>query len=355
MIGRGIDQIMRAPASPELYESYLKNANDYVSLAERTSGPIPRSVDAKYIWGDLLGELTDPGIAARIINLETAVTRGGAPWPGKGIHYRVSPKHLDCLAVARIDCCQLANNHTLDWGYSGLSDTIASLKNHGIGYTGAGESAQEAAAPTIITPPGIEGRVLVWAYGMASSGVPLNWAATRDKPGVNVLPDLSEDSVNRIARDINRVKRPGDVVITGIHWGPNWGYSLPPGHREFAHRLVDEAGVDVVHGHSSHHVAPIEIHHRKLILYGCGDLLNDYEGIGNFGSFRGDLGLLYLPTLNPRSGELEKLNMVPTRIHRFQLTHTTEKETSWLRDCLNDISSGLGVQITVEDGRLRLA
>lgn len=345
MIGRGIDQIMRHPVSPELYESCLKSAVDYVSLAERISGPIPRKVTPEYIWGDVLSEFRNPEVNARIINLETAATRRGTPWPGKGIHYRVNPDHLDCLTVAGIDCCQLANNHVLDWGHEGLTDTLGELNTRGIGPTGAGYSAEDAAQPTIIALPGRECRLLVWAFASSSSGVPPSWNATEHKPGVNFLKDLSDATVTAIAKRIKGLRRPGDVVVVGLHWGPNWGYSLPPGHQSFAHRLVDEAGVDVVHGHSSHHPAPMEIYHRKLILYGCGDLLNDYEGIGDFDWFRPDLVLLYVVTLDVMSGSLAGLELVPAQIRRFRLNRVSDEDLDWLKNRLDEICQRLGIRI----------
>ena len=67
MIGRGIDQILPYPSKPELYEPYADSALDYVAMAEKTNGPIPRSVDFSYVWGDALAELERVSPAARII------------------------------------------------------------------------------------------------------------------------------------------------------------------------------------------------------------------------------------------------------------------------------------------------
>ena len=47
-------------------------------------------------------------------------------------------------------------------------------------------------------------------------------------------------------------RRPGDITIISIHRGSNWGYDLDADQARFARRLID-GGVDVVHGHSSHH------------------------------------------------------------------------------------------------------
>ena len=162
------------------------------------------------------------------------------------------------------------------------------------------------------------------------SGVPSAWAATHDKAGVNFLRDFSAASVNRIAEQVRTIKLPGDIVVMSIHWGSNWGYEIPPKQRRFAHRLIDEAAVDVIHGHSSHHPRGIEIYGNRPIIYGCGDFINDYEGIGGHEKYRSDLSLMYLVSVNSRSGELNKLEMIPMRIRRFQLKRATTEEATWL-------------------------
>ena len=114
MTGRGIGQIMPNPSHPRIYEAYVKDAGGYVELAERENGPIPRSVDPAYIWGDALDELERVAPDVRIINLETSITTSEAYWKGKGINYRMHPENRPCLTAAKIDCCTLANNHVLD-------------------------------------------------------------------------------------------------------------------------------------------------------------------------------------------------------------------------------------------------
>src|SRR5881275_1992172 len=115
MTGRGIDQALPYSVSPILYEPYVRDAREYVALAEKTNGPIPRPLSADYIWGDALRELERTDL--RIANLETAITSAETPSPHKGIHYRMHPQNMGCLTVAQISACVLANNHVLDWGY----------------------------------------------------------------------------------------------------------------------------------------------------------------------------------------------------------------------------------------------
>jgi poly-gamma-glutamate synthesis protein (capsule biosynthesis protein) len=353
MTGRGIDQVLPHPSEPRLCESYVKSAVDYVRLAESVNGPIPKPVDFAYIWGDALAELERMAPDLRIINLETSVTTSDVCAP-KGINYRMHPRNVPCLTAAGIDCCVLANNHVLDWGTAGLVETLETLEAVELPTVGAGRTLRQARAPAILDVAG-GSRVIVFSYGAVSSGVPRQWAASELDPGVNVLEDLSERTASEIAGDVRQVKRPGDVVVVSIHWGGNWGYEIPRKHRKFAHALIDAGGADLVHGHSSHHPRPIEVYKEKLILYGCGDFLNDYEGIGGYEEFRDDLVLMYFPRLAPATGKLMSLDMTPLQIRKFRLNRATAEDARWLRDTLDRKSAKFGVQVTLKkDGTLAL-
>src|SRR6516225_4766984 len=180
MTGRGIDQILLHPVDPILYEPSIRDARAYVRLAEQQAGRIAAPVAFDYIWGEALELLAWARPAARLINLETSVTTSRDYWEGKGIHYRMHPANLRCLTSAGIDCCSLANNHALDWGYAGLRETLRTLGGVGIKAVGAGTSARQAAEP--VTLDAGEGRrVLVFAYGSPMSGVPPEWAATPER------------------------------------------------------------------------------------------------------------------------------------------------------------------------------
>jgi poly-gamma-glutamate synthesis protein (capsule biosynthesis protein) len=334
MTGRGIDQVLPHPSAPRLYEPYVNSALSYVELAERVNGPIPRPAAFAYPWGDALEVLAHAKPEARIVNLETAVTTSDRPWPHKGINYRMHPANLPCLTAAAIDCCVLANNHVLDWSHAGLNETLDVLHAAGIRTAGAGTDAAQAVAPAIVElGPGR--RVLVFAMGTEDSGIPPDWAAMPDRAGVALLPDLSARTVEAVAARIAAARRPGDVVIASIHWGSNWGYNVPEEHRRFAHALVEQADVAIVHGHSSHHPRPMEVHRGRLILYGCGDLINDYEGIEGYELFRGDLSLMYFATLEVGTGNLVRLSMAPMRMQRFRLERAGEPDVKWLAKTLD--------------------
>ena len=350
MTGRGIDQALPHPADPVLYEPYVRDAREYVDLAENANGPIPRPVSFDYIWGDALQELERAPVDLRIINLETAITSDEIPWPDKGIHYRMHPLNIGCLSAARISACALANNHVLDWGYSGLSETLRSLDAVEIAHSGAGNNAEEASAPAVLNVEG-KARVLLFSFGSTTSGIPREWCATPSCAGVNLLDDLSDATAARVADQMRQSasgEQPGDLLIASIHWGSNWGYDIPSKQIAFAHRLVEE-GVAIVYGHSSHHVKAIEVFKGRLILYGCGDFLTDYEGISGYEEFRGDLALMYFVELDSQTGQLVSARLAPMQMRRFQLKHVSVPDARWLCDLVNKLGTQFGTSVRLEN------
>jgi len=76
---------------------------------------------------------------------------------------------------------------------------------------------------------------------------------------VNLLPNMAARTVRLVKQQIDTLKQAGDIVVASIHWGSNWGYAVPQDHIDFAHRLIDEAGVDVIYGQCSYRV----LHHSS--------------------------------------------------------------------------------------------
>ncbi|MBI2850941.1 MAG: CapA family protein [Chloroflexi bacterium] len=353
MTGRGIDQALPHPGNPILYEEYMKSARGYVSLAEAASGRIPAPVDFAYIWGDALEEMERVVPDLRIINLETTITRSETYLKDKGIHYRMNPENISCITAAKIDCCCLANNHMLDWGCSGLLETLATLDGAGVKRAGAGRNLKEAQAPAILDVED-KGRALVFSFGSETSGIPEDWAASDNKPGVNLLRDFSTETADRIGELVRGVKENGDIVVFSVHWGANWGYEISHQQMEFAHRIIDSAAVDIIHGHSSHHFKGIEVYKDKPILYGCGDFLNDYEGISGYEVYRGDLGLMYFVTFNPETAKLAGLEMIPTQVRLFRVNRASAADFPWIITTLNREGQRFGTRVEQQEDALVL-
>lgn len=150
-------------------------------------------------------------------------------------------------------------------------------------------------------------------------------------------------------------KHAGDIVVVSLHWGGNWGYRVPSEQRRFAQQLIADAGVDIVHGHSSHHPKGIEVFRDKLILYGCGDFLNDYEGIRGYEEFRDDLTLMYFVTVEPSTGVLQRLTMMPIQLKRLRANRAPAAAAQWLRDVLQREGARFGTGVLLhEDNTLSL-
>ena len=345
MTGRGIDQALSHPVNPILYESYVRDARKYVALAEKANGPIPRPLSVDYIWGDALPELERAEVDLRIANLETAITSAQTPWPEKAIHYRMHPRNIGCLTSAKISACALANNHVLDWEYDGLSETLKTLDAAGIAHAGAGNDAEEA------MQPGFGHRrqwpsvvILVWIENQRDPG---RLEGHEHSPGVKVLDDFSEATAARVADQMRAFQQPGDLIIVSIHWGSNWGYEIPRDQTMFAHCLIEEA-IAIVYGHSSHHVKAIEVSKGRLILYGCGDFLTDYEGISGYEMFRGDLALMYLIEIDSHNGELITARLAPMRMRQFRLEHASAADAQWLCKFLSEPASPFSTRARLE-------
>ena len=358
MTGRGIDQVLPHPCDPRLHESHMELATGYVRLAEQANGPIPTPVDFPYIWGAALHELKHTRPDARIINLENAALRAATTMSPKASTKQQATSSRT-LAAWPLRGLTAACSATITFLIGGVPESARhpeTLERLRIKTAGAGRNAAQASAPAILEVTDA-GRVLVFSFASAASGTPRDWAATHDAAGVNLLlAALSEATVAAITDQVTAVRRANDAVVISLHWGPNWSYDFPEKQRWFAHQLIDRADVSIVHGHSSHHAKAIEVYKNWLILYGCGDFLNDYEGIKGYGEFRGDLALMYIADLGPRSLDLVPHELVPLQIRRLQLIRAASEDVNWLHQTLDRESRQFGTRVRIAtEGRLALS
>ena len=347
MLARGVDMIQEHSCDPKLYEGNGLSAHDYVRLAVMKNGRIPEKSErgCDYVWGDAIQILDEKKPDLRIINLETSITTSDHPWPMKGIHYKMHPKNVDVIQAAKVDCCVLSNNHTADWGFKGLRETLSTLKDANMAYAGAGRNINEAQAPAIFELPG-KGHVLVFGVGHVSSGVPDKWKAGREQEGLCMLDIQSpHKAAMELKEMVTRHRAPGDVVVLSVHWGGNWGYDIEDYHQKFAHAAIKEAEIDLIHGHSSHHTKGLEVYKGKLIIYGCGDFLNDYEGITGYERYRGDLALMYFADVEKDTGKLAGLTMVTTETKHLKVNRAKERDIEWMASTMSRECKKLGCNV----------
>jgi poly-gamma-glutamate synthesis protein (capsule biosynthesis protein) len=295
----------------------------------------------------------------RIVNLETPATSSGQP-EEKRYTFRMHPGNITLLQALALDVCSLANNHAMDWGRVGLLETLGVLASAGLRAAGAGRNLEEAQSPVVLEQPN-GGRVLVFSLTLFGAGSPMSWRATQADPGLWVLPVFATGASDEVRDVIRRYRRERDIVVVSVHWGGNWGHYVSPLLQEFAHSLIDAGDLDLLHGHSSHHVKPIEVYKERLILYGCGDLINDYlrDDAGRrwqtrHEKYRPQLVLGYFAQLGA-AGELESLVMSPFSLERLRLERANLEDREWLREMLSreGLALGTGAELSA-DGTLRL-
>jgi poly-gamma-glutamate synthesis protein (capsule biosynthesis protein) len=372
MLGRAI-QLTLPTQSPN--ESLLRDScssQHYLEMGLHPAGRATKTLEeirhanarGEYLWGDYLHLKINPPPNLRLMNLETALTRSidnkDIPWD-KGINYHC---HLDNIegviegyrnvlhgsSVASPVCVTLANNHIMDFGRQAfVQETLPFLSAYterNLGSTqfaGVGGTMHEASRPanwTLSVPSQNkntgEVNVYVVAVGSMDSGVPSQWKATDDSAGVFWVSRLdSMEAVNDAVKCLshwltvheiapNNRRTTNSLLILSIHWGPNWAYRYHGDNQkyrqEFAHQCIDECGVDVIYGHSSHHIRGFEAYNGKLIMYGAGDLINDYEGFANSGDEKYcEHGALILADISLETKTLHQLQLIPTVMDQLQL------------------------------------
>ncbi len=303
-----------------------------VMIGRRVDEFLTGESDKSVIWGEALTSLRTLKPSVTIANLETALTTSPDRWPDKRFLFTAHPDNAEALTCAGVQMCSLANNHSLDAMHSGLMDTANQLDTMGISHAGAGPDITAASKPASTVLP--NGRRL-WFFSWAhpSSFTPRAWAATQNAPGINLLPAYTWNALKQVRQHVHAIKENGDIVVASLHWGSNWSYRVSIRRRWFARRLIDYAGIDVIHGHSSHHPMAIEVYRNRPIIYGCGDLVNDYDH-SRRPEYRSDLVLLYFLDLD-HDGTLARLDVAPFRIEEMRLVRACDADTNWLCATIN--------------------
>jgi poly-gamma-glutamate capsule biosynthesis protein CapA/YwtB (metallophosphatase superfamily) len=198
-----------------------------------------------------------------LANLENPVL-AAAEWHPAGTTFHGDPRLLPVLEQAGIDGVTLANNHVMDAGVPGLRETVRHLDAAGISYAGAGMSLGEARRAMVFDLDGVTVGVL------SHQNVP-GYETTWATPATPGTAPLREDVLRR---DIERLKREVDVVISMPHWGEEYVATPAPGQRRLAHAAV-EAGADLVVGNHAHWPMGVELHGGRPVFYGTGNFLFD--------------------------------------------------------------------------------
>jgi len=289
----------------------------------------------EWFWGDVLPML---GRADAVIaNLEGPITNSDTRWrrSWKAFHFRADPDAVRILQCGNVRFVCLANNHMLDFSEAGLLDTMSALDAAGIGHTGAGRDATEAAAPAILELPGLTVGL------MAATDNMRDFAAAPDRPGTNYI-EMTDgpEQLQWVERSVRALRQAGaGLVVLSLHWGPNMRLSPPRSFRRFAHAAV-ERGVDVIHGHSAHVVQAVERHGQGVILYDTGNVIDDYWKF----PFRATI-TSFVFQLDVEAGRPVRLDLVPVRIHSAPLSLARGRSLEAIKARMVSLCAGFGTPL----------
>ncbi|KAJ9300629.1 hypothetical protein DTO271G3_1793 [Paecilomyces variotii] len=405
MLGRLVDQ---------LFPQHVDNPSESRLVASFVArNPHLRNYTRASPWGSALPLFHAADL--NIINLETAITVHNVLWPHKAFNYRMHPANVAALNEARVDYASLANNHTLDFSTEGLIETVWTLRKARIAFAGAGETTDEAFRPAVLCLPRREFKYSASnreqdgtsAQGATSSHEdhhdskdsnnnkdrnktecpdtshtihiysaadhPRDWASVPTFHFIDYTTKTFKSLKKLLTSSSSSSSDDGDkpsLKIFSVHWGPNYAWKPDESTiRSLAHFLIDECDVDIVHGHSSHHVQGVEEYKKKLIIYGCGDFVDDYALNKEF---RNDLGAVWRVVVRECDGssasssssrhnqdgkkrkglELLRLEIFPTRCDMFQamLLDKDDRDHVWVREKIRRLSADLGTKVREDLG-----
>lgn len=336
MLGRAIQLTLphQTPGDEDVTDTIT--AKEYLELAgvnniERIK---KQNANGSYLWGDLLKY--DFHEDLRIINIESACTTTIQQTYTK-IEYHTNIQNIPLIfkQFNRPYLLTMANNHALDMGRKAFeNETLPNVKN----VVGVGMNHFES------TYPYLNKNIAVFGFATECSGTSRKWAATTHRSGVAWLPSIStkanvNQAFNIIHKAFDKHDLEGKCIIITIHWGPNWStYDDGQEYRQqLAYRLIDELGVSIIHGHSSHHIRGMEVYKGKFITYGAGDFVNDYEGISGHEEYA-KAGAVYILDLD-NEFNLVDLELFFFETYKLSCRHITDpKRIKEITSFVNEMS-----------------
>ncbi|WP_048810076.1 CapA family protein [Candidatus Methylacidiphilum infernorum] len=290
--------------------------------------------DFSYPWGDLLPLFRCADWKG--CNLECVMTDLDQPedLPPKIFRFSSKLKNIEVLKEAGIRAVSLANNHVLDWGTEALAEMLDGLDALGILHSGAGMNREECRRPAVDHIHGFKIGFLAFSDNEPS------WEASESKPGIHYVPiEPNDPRAKFLFKLVQKTKSQVDFLIVSAHWGPNWGFEVPSEHLDFAHRLI-ENGADLVYGHSPHVFRAVEVFHGKVVLYSCGDFIDDYS-VDPY--FRNDWSFVFL--LGIEKAKIVSVRLFPVVISNFRAQKAKGREAREILEKMVSLCRALGTTV----------
>ena len=305
-----------------------------------------------------------------VANVEGAICEHGEPVPGKvefGSQYiRSDPAQVSAYTSAGFNLVALANNHIMDYGWDGLTQTMDNLARNGIAHAGAGRNLKEAHRPAIIERKGV--RVALLSYSAICP--PVGHAAGEDAPGIATIkvhtafeaPDnilyqpgyapivwtIPDDEYQeRMLADVRAAKKKADIVLVALHGGISWGYGKPAGYLKELSRAAIDAGADFLMCAHPHAIMGMEMYKSKLICYCMGNFVMDGVMQAHFGSDS------MIVKCHVRRGKIDRYSIIPVGISKsWQPYLHGRKDAHRVMEHLQRMSREYGTTFRMVDGEI---
>ena len=200
------------------------------------------------------------------VNNEFTYSTRGKALNGKAWTFRANPERVKYLNEMGVDLALLANNHVYDYGKDAMLDTLATLKDAGIDYFGAGANLEEAMKPVYVN---LDGKTVAFVAASRAEKYKMTPQATEEEPGILRCydPEL-------FIEVIKEARANADFVVACVHWGTERSTVLEDAQLDTARQYID-AGADMIVGSHSHCLQGMEYYNGKPIIYSLGNFWFD--------------------------------------------------------------------------------
>jgi poly-gamma-glutamate synthesis protein (capsule biosynthesis protein) len=253
--------------------------------------------DPTHVLDAITPVLSDADLA--MVNVETAITDGGEPVAGKNYHFRSPAQTFEALRAAGVDVVNMANNHSLDYGPTGMQDTFAAIRSAKLPVTGLGHDADEAYRPFRTTIKG-ERIAIVSASDWLEPELVASWSATDSQPGIAFSIDRT-----RLLAEVEHVRPEVDTLVVFLHWGTEETWCASSEQQDLATALLG-AGADIIVGSHAHRVFGAGKVGPSLVAYGTGNFVYWRED--------GESGRSGVLKVTATGREVDDYSWVPARI-----------------------------------------
>lgn len=226
--------------------------------------------------------------------LEPCIAHTGTPAAQCRLPMRCRPESAAAIRRAGYDVISFATNHCMDWGRPAFFETLELLQAQGIRTIGAGADISAARRPAVVDLDGTKIGFLGY-----NSILPQDYWANEERPGCAPLRGITAavprehdqpetpvrlfswphpDDLDAMLDDIARLRPQVDILIVSFHWGIHFVPAVLAQYQRYAAHFAIDAGADLILGHHTHILKPMEVYKGRAIVYSMANFALEEPG-----------------------------------------------------------------------------